>query len=281
MSRRRQGTRVVVAAQPAPSPVGLPGMSRFSEGDTVARVLATRPELFQKLGTLYPRIGCFHSRDLAARVSLEEAARMAHVTSESLVSFVNAERSDLVPQVPSKSPVPDWVEALEGENTKGMPHYDARTDIAAGSDPRAAIEALAETIPDGGLFAVDAPFDPVPLRHVLGREGFASHASLVEDGHWRVLFLRGGPVEDVLDTDADGSGTTLDLRGLEPPEPMVAILRMIEGNSTVTEISVRLERDPVFLYPELEERGWSWEVLNAIEGDVRLRLFRDEGEGAQ
>ncbi len=67
---------------------------------------------------------------------------------------------------------------------------------------------------------------------------------------------------------------SLDLRGLQPPQPAVTILSLLELEGCGDSVLVRLERDPVFLYPELVERGWRWEPISVAPGDVRLRLFR-------
>jgi hypothetical protein len=69
-------------------------------------------------------------------------------------------------------------------------------------------------------------------------------------------------------------GAHLDVRGLKPPEPMVAILSMIDGSAGEAAFTVHLERDPVFLYPELAERGWIATPVDADPGEVRLRLER-------
>ncbi|MBK7332002.1 MAG: DUF2249 domain-containing protein [Betaproteobacteria bacterium] len=69
-------------------------------------------------------------------------------------------------------------------------------------------------------------------------------------------------------------GAHLDVRGLKPPEPMVAILSMIDGSAGEAAFTVHLERDPVFLYPELAERGWIATPVAADPGEVRLRLER-------
>ena len=74
--------------------------------------------------------------------------------------------------------------------------------------------------------------------------------------------------------DADG-GWHIDVRGLPPPQPLVTIVRLLDtlaADGVVVE--VRLERDPVMLYPELAQRGW---VARRVDGDadeVRLRLTR-------
>ena len=69
-------------------------------------------------------------------------------------------------------------------------------------------------------------------------------------------------------------GAHLDVRGLKPPEPMVAILSLIDGGAEEVAFTVHLERDPVFLYPELAERGWIATPVDAEPGEVRLRLER-------
>jgi hypothetical protein len=74
-------------------------------------------------------------------------------------------------------------------------------------------------------------------------------------------------------------GTHIDVRGLDPPEPMVAILTLLES-SDISSLIAHLDRDPIFLYPELDERGWGYELLPSDCGnescghEVRLKLVR-------
>lgn len=81
-----------------------------------------------------------------------------------------------------------------------------------------------------------------------------------------------------MDNDQD----FMDLRGLQPCGPLVAILRRIEDLAARPtpddEFSVRLLRDPALLYPELVERGWTWERLDSPPDEVRLRLRRGGGD---
>lgn len=66
----------------------------------------------------------------------------------------------------------------------------------------------------------------------------------------------------------------LDLRGLDPPEPMLAILATIDAPGEARPVTVTLDRDPIFLLPELAARGWSYAYLDAGGDAVRLRLTR-------
>ena len=72
----------------------------------------------------------------------------------------------------------------------------------------------------------------------------------------------------------DDEGVHLDVRGMKPPEPMVAILSAIDRDVEGAALTVHLDRDPVFLHPELAERGWFATPLDGDPGEVRLRLER-------
>jgi uncharacterized protein (DUF2249 family) len=63
----------------------------------------------------------------------------------------------------------------------------------------------------------------------------------------------------------------LDVRGLEPPEPMVRTLEALTGlarGHTLVQLNVRVPR---FLLPELESRGFAWTVRE--EDDDLVRVF--------
>ncbi|MDH5748074.1 MAG: DUF2249 domain-containing protein [Rhodospirillales bacterium] len=68
----------------------------------------------------------------------------------------------------------------------------------------------------------------------------------------------------------------IDLRGIdEPPRPLIAIIELIERPDTGDEVRVIMDRDPIHLYPELMERGWSWHKEFIGSRDLRLTLTRD------
>ncbi|MDE2376071.1 MAG: DUF2249 domain-containing protein [Bradyrhizobium sp.] len=72
----------------------------------------------------------------------------------------------------------------------------------------------------------------------------------------------------------------IDVRGLEAPEPMIAILRAIDAGEVDTALIAHLDREPIFLYPELDDRGWAYELLDSscgssdCEDGVMLRMVR-------
>lgn len=73
----------------------------------------------------------------------------------------------------------------------------------------------------------------------------------------------------------DGQGEHIDVRGLPPPQPLVAILRLVQEQALAgSAVIVHHDRDPVLLYLELAERGWCAEHIEGAPGEVRLRLSR-------
>ena len=70
----------------------------------------------------------------------------------------------------------------------------------------------------------------------------------------------------------EDDGAHIDVRRLPPPEPMVAILALIARADVPDTVIVHHDRDPLFLYPELAERGWHAELVPGDGGEVRLHL---------
>ena len=175
---------------------------------------------------------------------------------------------------------PQWTTDVAAGAAKRL---DVRPMIARGEEPLRRLLELAAGIAVGEAFIVEAPFDPAPLRRMLTHKGFEDHAEQLSDDHWRVYFRR---VASAAEAAAKGKKTArvwseaeewhIDVRGLEPPEPMHAIISLIETPAISGPVIVHHEREPVYLYPELAERGWRWALIAGEPGEVRLRLERKE-----
>ena len=60
--------------------------------------------------------------------------------------------------------------------------------------------------------------------------------------------------------------THIDVRGLAPPDPLVAILRLLRTLGDEARVVAHLDRDPVMLYPELAQIGWEAEHIEGEPG---------------
>ncbi len=64
----------------------------------------------------------------------------------------------------------------------------------------------------------------------------------------------------------------MDLRGLEPPEPMTRILEALGTTPTGITLLARLERRPLFLLEELNRRGQQHSCKPADDGGWLLSI---------
>ncbi len=64
----------------------------------------------------------------------------------------------------------------------------------------------------------------------------------------------------------------LDNRGLSPPEPMLRILDALDALPGGGKIIAQMDRRPLFLFPELEERGCSYACEPTEEGGYLLSI---------
>jgi uncharacterized protein (DUF2249 family) len=70
-----------------------------------------------------------------------------------------------------------------------------------------------------------------------------------------------------------GSRTVaIDVRGLEPPQPMVRVLETLDQLGSDDVLEVHHDRRPIFLYPQLEARGFTHETDEPQPGLVRIRI---------
>ncbi len=141
---------------------------------------------------------------------------------------------------------------------------DVRPILRAGGEPFSAIMAALDRLGPGQGIRLYATFKPIPLFSVMADKGFAHSATALEDGEWEVFFTPALPMPADLPVAAPvfdnwpEPAVKLDNRDLDPPEPMVRILAAAEKLKPGDTLSALLRREPVFLFPQLEKRGFRW-----------------------
>lgn len=176
---------------------------------------------------------------------------------------------------------------------------DVRDDLRRGREPFSRIMAARERMPEGGVLRVRAIFEPVPLYGAMARHGLRHWTEERAPDDWWVWFydpadLQGdaGPGSGSPEAPESGAAAStsarpgpedagagedvvvLDVRGLGPPEPLVRTLEALEelpSGSTLLHLNVR---EPVHLFPRLEERGATWEVRRPGPGLVQVLIRR-------
>ncbi|MFC3704419.1 DUF2249 domain-containing protein [Devosia honganensis] len=153
---------------------------------------------------------------------------------------------------------------------------DVRPILRDGGEPFGAIMDAVGRLAPGQRLKLLAPFRPEPLFGVMAGKGFAYEASPLEGNDWEVVFVPGEnavSAPEVRRRDPENwpdPSHYLDLAELDPPEPMVRILTQLEEMEEGEVVFALLGREPLLLYPELQNRGHAW----AGDFDETGRFYR-------
>jgi uncharacterized protein (DUF2249 family) len=142
---------------------------------------------------------------------------------------------------------------------------DVRPILRAGGEPFSVIMAALERLEPGQGMRLYATFKPIPLFAVMADKGFSHAENALGGGEWEVLFTPEGSAKMAVQPSSASfpqawpePATRLDNRDLDPPEPMVRILAAAERLNPGETLLALLSREPVFLFPQLERRGYHW-----------------------
>ncbi len=181
---------------------------------------------------------------------------------------------------------------------------DVREDLRTGNEPFSKIMAAVAALGDGEILRLRTTFEPVPLFTVLGKRGFVHESEEHAAEDWSVWFWR--PADDTSTIDAssdvrvadtssvdaspaadaapdptatagvtfDDTTLVLDVRGLQPPEPLMRTLAALETLPEGRQLLQINARVPQFLFPMLVERGFACEVDESRADRVLVRIWR-------
>lgn len=256
---------------------------------TIATLLKQHPEALDVLIDASPHFKKLNNKLLrkafAPRVSIEQAASIGGVDVQTLLENLNSKIGSGVSTLHHHhefeteedfimKPKPD---ALMNYSPEHEITLDVRPIIESGVDPFKDIMKAIKGLKPDNVFHLINTFDPVPLYSVLGSKGFEHWTEKTGDVY-NVYFYSGAGVSSsspVSGSHVDGRSADLsdeheeilvelDVRGLEPPEPMMRILETISRLEDNSILLVHHHREPVMLYEKLEQRGYE-AIANKIE----------------
>jgi|SRR5690554_2827726 len=181
---------------------------------------------------------------------------------------------------------PQW---LLDVNKQEIKELDVRPVLDAGQDPLEQIIGALKTLPRGEVLKIINAFEPTPLIALVGKRGFSSYvetaaADLVITYFYSAshvqkeseVFLREGEEwEDVWDR-FEGRLLNIDVRALPMPKPMLAILEALERLPGGQALFVAHKKIPLYLLPELRERGFAYRIREIEDQHVQLLIFKDD-----
>ena len=248
-------------------------------------------------------------RKIMARVTtVAQAARLCKVPTGELLRELNhaigieTEPDAVAPaDVPADAPE-QIVESSSVPSFEGAVEVDVRDELSKGGEPFSRIMSAVAALPADGVLHLRAPFEPVPLLAVMSKRGFDSRTEKHADDDWSVWFFRTGkagteptPAKETpratpaapqpsaaaaVAVDPDDaparSEVWIDVRDMEPPEPLVRTLEVLETLPAGSVLIQRNLRVPQFLLPMLTQRGFHFTIDETQNEEVHVRIWRAE-----
>jgi uncharacterized protein (DUF2249 family) len=169
---------------------------------------------------------------------------------------------------------------------------DVRPVLAQDKDPlKEILVCIKKLEEDQGLKLVNT-FEPLPLIHLLADKGFSYRVEYPEPNLVITYFSRADsaekneialPIASVADNDQfdrllkrfDAHRIILiDVRQLEMPKPMLAILEQTPNLSSGSALFVYHKKIPVYLLPELEKQGLTYVFKTIGPNDVNMLIYK-------
>lgn len=254
----------------------------------ISEVLQRYPALLDELVALDPAFAPLRNplrRKIQSRlVTVAQAAQIAGLEPAALVRDLNRAAGVSVPaSTGGAAPAHTAAGTAEWPEAPVAAELDVRPLIARGDEPFGEIMRAARQTPIGQMLRLRAPFEPVPLYDVLGKQGFTASARQLGPDDWDVAFLRTGAETSpspatpaapapALDWDAPSATVTIDVSELVPPEPLVKILQALEELPPGGALRVHHVRRPIHLYPRLDELGCGYETREPAPGRVEILI---------
>jgi TusA-related sulfurtransferase len=264
-------------------------------GDRVNDVLARDEalvEVFVRHSQHFTKLRSRTMRRIMGRlVTVEDASRMAAVPLAELLRDLNgalgisaASEPAATTPAASAATAPNCAAPVHPADAR-IVEVDVRADLREGREPLARIMAATNALVAGEVLRVRAIFEPVPLFTVLGKRGFLHESTAHAADDWSVWFWRdaesapvsadrvGSPAREAPAIE-DSRTVRLDVRGLQPPEPLMRTLAALETLPEGHQLVHVNSRVPQLLLPRLAERGFACELDESHAEQVLLRIWR-------
>lgn len=273
--------------------MSVPEQRPVRASDRIDRVLARDERLMEIVAGRSPSLARLRvpglRRIMARLMTVAQAARLGDTEPDLLVAELNRALG-IADADASPTPTPDRRDTMPAPTRSDAPfvELDVRDDLRNGREPFSRIMATVAALNDGEGLCLRATFEPVPLFTVMQMRGYGHRAEELGPDDWRVWFFpegeAGGAAADAEAPKAGGAAPSappsrarevvLDVRGLEPPEPMqrtLEALNELPPDAVLIQENVRV---PHFLLPILRERGFDYEVREPGPGRVVVCIWR-------
>lgn len=227
---------------------------------------------------------------MAGRTSISMASRIGGCKPEDFfealkpLGFVSDSSVEEEDNIRRKS-LREFVKDIEAAHIISL---DVRAMLAKGNDPLRLIQQHIKELKEGQVLKIINTFEPTPLIKLLEKQGFESYVDHIEKNLIETYFYKNKHTEvqqnELAEPDNgdwnqllkhyENNLVEIDVRQLEMPGPMMAILEALEKLNSDQALYVHHKRVPVFLLNELKDKSFDYRINEISESEVYLLIFK-------
>ena len=264
---------------------------KISANTKIASLLKHHPDALETIIRISPKFeklrNPFLRKLLAGRTSISMASKIGgcKVTDffEKLVPLGFEAGETSVGFEPDETPPPFFLKNLDPETIEDL---DVRPILDADDDPLKIILDRLKGLGEGHVLKIVNSFEPSPLIALLERKGYQSYVKTEGKDKVSTYIYRGESIPEFVE-EPDGTAdweevlgkyrdrlVEVDVRHLPMPQPMMKILEAIERLPDGSALFVHHKKVPVFLLPELKQRGMDYRIKEVGPNEVQLLIYR-------
>lgn len=270
-------------------------MITINANTKIATLIKQHPDALETIVSLSPKFTKLRNpilrKVIAGRTSIAMASKLSGCSVDDFfrtlqpLGFDVDKTIKVIHHSDDDKPVPEFMQDIKAEK---IIELDVRPAIESGKDPLNIIVQKVKSLQVGSVLKIINSFEPTPLIHLLGKQGFESFIETISDELVNTYFYKKAepelPEKNVIANAADwdevlkrfdGKLETADVRTLEMPLPMHTILESLNNLPENKALYVYHKRIPVFLLPELEEQHFNYRIKEISDGEVHLLIYKD------
>ena len=226
---------------------------------------------------------------MAGRTSIRQAAKIGNCKPEDFFRKLETLGFEIDrAEAPAEKTESSRTDFMRGLKEESVVELDVRPVLSSGADPLSMILEKLKEAGDEKVLKIINSFEPAPLIALLKKQGYESFSGEMNNGVIETWFKKSvpgkSPAVELKSTAGKGWDFFMDkfknrlvetdVREMEMPMPMMTILEALEKLPAGDALLVHHKRIPVFLLPELQERGFDYRVKENGNDNVQLLIFR-------
>jgi hypothetical protein len=261
----------------------------------IGTILKQHPDALEAIVSISPKFIKLRNpllrKVMAGRTTIAMASKIGGCTVDDFftklepLGFENNKRKKVQETNLDNKPIPAFMRASEAGK---IIELDVRPIIETGKDPLDIIAKTVKNLSPAHILKIVNSFEPTPLIHLLGKQGFESYVERISADLVNSYFhkIKESPIVSAIPQRHDATGwdeildsfkdklKIVDVRALEMPLPMHTILDALKTLPQDHALFVYHKRIPVFLLPELEEQQFSYRIKEISDSEVHLLIYK-------